>query len=142
MKPLTEYIKESILSSTGSGANLIILTNVIKYLKDIKNGGPQHGGRGPEVIDLYIPGTSRENRLNEVFKFWFPRSKHNTKIKQLIKAFQLSGYNSQYNSGNEWISNLGFRLSAVQDFVYYCPWHYNFICLCFKSRPHNIKKNN
>ena len=121
MKPLTEYIKESILGSTGAGASSIILSSVIKYLKDIKNGGPQHGGRGSEVIDLYIPGTTRENRLNDVFKFWFPRSKHATKIRQLMKIFQKSGYKSQYDSGNEWISSFDFRLSKVQDFVYYCP---------------------
>ena len=133
MKSLTEYIKESILSSTGAGANLIILTNVIKYLKDIKNGGPQHGGRGPEVIDLYIPGVSRETRLNEVFKFWFPKSKYKTKIKQLIKAFQLSGYNSEYNYEDVWISSLGFRLSVVQDLVYYCPFE-NHLNIYWASR--------
>jgi hypothetical protein len=121
MKSLHEYIKESILGSTGAGASSIILSSVIKYLKDIKDGGPQHGGRGPEVIDLYIPGSSRETRLNEVFKFWFPRSKHNTKIKQLMKAFQKSGYKSQYDAGNDWISSFDFRLSKVQDLVYYCP---------------------
>ena len=121
MKPLTHYIRESILSSTGAGANSIVLLNIIKYLKDIKNGGsPQYGGISPEVIDLYIPGTTRESRLNEVFKFWFPRSKHATKIRQLMKIFQKSGYKSQYDSGNEWISSYDFRLSKVQDFVYYC----------------------
>lgn len=36
MNPLTEYIKESILSSTGAGTRSIILSSVIKYLKDIK----------------------------------------------------------------------------------------------------------
>ena len=83
MKPLTHYIRESILSSTGAGANSFVLFNIIKYLKDIKNGGSQkYGGISPEVIDLLkqdkaivtsIPGTTRESRLNEVFKFWFPR---------------------------------------------------------------------
>ncbi len=121
MKTLTEYIKESILSSTGAGASSIILSSVVKYLKDIKNGGPQHGGRGSEVIDLYIPGASRETRLNDVFKFWFPRSKHATKIRQLMKIIQKSGYKSQYDSGNEWMSSFGFGLSKVQDFIYYCP---------------------
>ena len=62
------------MSSTGAGANSFVLFNIIKYLKDIKNGGSQkYGGISPEVIDLYIPGTTRESRLNEVFKFWFPR---------------------------------------------------------------------
>ena len=121
MKSLDEYIKESILSSTGSGITSVIMRNVEKYLEDIKNGGSQHGGSGPEVVDLYIPGTSRENRLKEVFKFWFPRSKHATKIRQLMKAFQKSGYKSQYDSGDDWISSFDFRLSKAQDLVYYCP---------------------
>lgn len=121
MKPLTHYIRESILSSTGAGTRSIILSSVIKYLKDIKNGGgPYFGGKSLEAVDLYIPGASRETRLNDVFKFWFPRSKHATKIRQLMKAFQKSGYKSQYDSGNEWISSYDFRLSKVQDFVYYC----------------------
>ena len=38
-----------------------------------------------------------------------------------MKIFQKSGYKSQYDSGNEWISSSDFRLSKVQDFVYYCP---------------------
>ena len=121
MKSLTDFIEESILSSTNSGASSIILSNVIKYLKDIKNGGSQHGVIGPERIDVYIPGDSRKCILDGIFKFWFPRSKHATKIRQLMKAFQKSGYKSQYDSGNEWISSFDFILSKVQDFVYYCP---------------------
>ena len=121
MRLLNEYIKESILSSTGAGANSIIMSNVIKYLKDIKNGGLQHGGRSSEVVDLYIPGTTKENRLNDVFKFWFPRSKHATKIRQLMKIIENSGYKSQYDSGNKWISSFDFELSKVQNLVYYCP---------------------
>lgn len=133
MNPLTEYIKESILSSTGAGTRSIILSSVINYLKDIKNGGPQHGGISSETVDLYIPGASRETRLNDVFRFWFPRSKHTTKIRQLIKAFQKSGYKSQYDSGNEWISSYDFRLSKVQDLVYYCPLE-NHIDLYWDNR--------
>ena len=42
MKSLNEYLQESILSTTGAGINSIAMSNVIKYLKDIKDGGNMH----------------------------------------------------------------------------------------------------
>ena len=39
---LNEYLQESILSTTGAGINSIAMSNVIKYLKDIKDGGNMH----------------------------------------------------------------------------------------------------
>jgi hypothetical protein len=120
LKPLNEYIKESILSSTGTGANSIIMGNIIKYLKDIKDGGNLHGGKGPEVIDLYIPGTSRQTRLDGVFKFWFPRSKHNSKIAQFYKKVMVkSGYKDEYEATGDLTLTYEFELSKVQDRIFY-----------------------
>lgn len=120
MKTLTEYINESILSSIGAGANSITMGNIIKYLKDIKDGGNLHGGKGPAVIDLYIPGTSRETRLDGVFKFWFPRTKHNSKTAQFYKKVMVkSGYKNEFEAtGN---LTLPFELSKVQNGIYYAP---------------------
>lgn len=120
MKTLTEFINENILSSTGAGVNSSSIGNIIKYLKDIKDGGELHGGRGPEVIDVYIPGTSRQTRLDGVFKFWFPRSKYNTKISQFYKKVMVkSGYKNEFDAtGN---LTLPFELSKVQDEIYYAP---------------------
>lgn len=120
MKTLAEHINESILSSTGSGINSIAMSNVIKYLKDIKDGGNMHGGKGPAEIDLYIPGTSKQTRLDGVFKFWFPRSKHSTKIAQFYKKIMVkSGYKDEFEAtGN---LTLPFELSKVQNGIYYAP---------------------
>lgn len=121
MKTLNEYIQESILSSTGAGSNSIIMSNIIKYLKDIKDGGEQCGGRGPEVIDVYIPGTSRQKRLDGVFKFWFPRSKQNSKITQLYKkVLAKSGYKDEYEATGD-LTLSSFELSKVQDKIFYAP---------------------
>lgn len=38
-----------------------------------------------------------------------------------MKAIEKSGYKSQYETGNKWISSSDFTLSKVQDFVYYYP---------------------
>ena len=49
MKNLTQYIQESILSSTGAGSNSIVMSNMIKYLKDrnvdVILAGHAHGGQ-------------------------------------------------------------------------------------------------
>lgn len=120
MKTLNKYIQESILSSTGAGVNSIAMSNVIKYLKDIKDGGELHGGRGPSVIDLYIPGTSKQTRLDGVFKFWFPRSKHSSKIAQFYKkVLAKSGYKSEYEATGG--LTLSFEFSKVQDKIFYAP---------------------
>lgn len=120
MKTLNEYISESILSSTGAGTSSIVMSNIIKYLKDIKDGGNLHGGKGPEVIDLYIPGTSRQTRLDGVFKFWFPRSKHSSKIAQFYKkVLEKSGYKNEYDATGD--LTLSFELSKVQDRIFYAP---------------------
>ena len=120
MKSLNEYVQESILSSTGAGSSSIIMSNMIKYLKDIKDGGEQHGVKGPGVIDLYIPGTSREKRLDGVFKFWFPRSKHNSKIAQFYKKVMAkSGYKDEYEATGD--LTLSFELSKVQNKIFYAP---------------------
>lgn len=120
MKPLNEYVKESILSSTGAGANSIIMGNIIKYLKDIKDGGNLHGVKGPSVIDLYIPGTSRQTRLDGVFKFWFPRSKQNSKIAQFYKKVMAkSGYENEFEATGK--LTIPFELSKVQNGIYYAP---------------------
>lgn len=120
MKTLKGFIQESILSSTGAGSSSIIKSNMIKYLKDIKDGGEQYGVKGPGIIDLYIPGTSREKRLDGVFKFWFPRSKHNSKIAQFYKKVMAkSNYKNEYEAtGN---LTLPFEFSKVQNGIYYAP---------------------
>lgn len=120
MKSLNEYLQESILSTTGAGSNSIVMSNMIKYLKDIKDGGEQHGVKGPGVIDLYIPGTSREKRLDGVFKFWFPRSKHNSKTAQFYKKVMAkSGYKNELEATGD--LTLSFELSKVKDGIYYSP---------------------
>lgn len=120
MKTLAEHINESILSSTGSGASAIIMGNIKKYLKEIKDGGDLHGGKGPTEIDLYIPGTSRQTRLDGVFKFWFPRAKHNSKTAQFYKKVMAkSSYKNEFEAtGN---LTLPFELSKVQNGIYYAP---------------------
>lgn len=120
MKTLNEYIQESILGSTSSGANSIIMSNMIKYLKDIKDGGQQHGVSGPEVIDLYIPSTKKETKLDGVFKFWFPRTKHSTKIAQFYKKIIVkSGYKDELEATGHLTLSYEFELSKVQDRIYY-----------------------
>lgn len=120
MKNLLEYINESILSSTGSGASSIIMSNMIKYLKGIKDGGQNHGISGPEVINLYIPGTKRETKLDGVFKFWFPRTKHSTKIAQFYKNIMVkSGYKDEYEATGDLTLSYKFELSKVQDNIFY-----------------------
>ena len=120
MKTLNEYVKESILSSTGAGSNSIVMSNMIKYLKDIKDGGEQHGVKGPSVIDLYIPGTTRQTRLDGVFKFWFPRCKHNSKTSQFYKKVMAkSGYKNELEATGK--LTLPFELSKVQNGIYYAP---------------------
>ena len=120
MKSLNEYLQESILSTTGAGINSIAMSNVIKYLKDIKDGGNMHGGKCPAEIDLYIPGTSKQTRLEGVFKFWFPRSKHNSKTAQFYKKVMAkSGYKNELEAtGN---LTIPFELSKVQNGIYYAP---------------------
>ena len=120
MKNLLEYINESILSSTGAGSNSVIMSNMIKYLKDIKDGGEQYGASGPGVIDLYIPGTKRETKLDGVFKFWFPKSKHSTKIAQFYKKIMVkSGYKDEYEATGDLTLTYEFELSKVQDRIFY-----------------------
>lgn len=120
MKSLNEYLQESILSSTGAGSHSIIMSNVIKYLKDIKDGGEHHGVKDPSVIDLYIPGTTRQTRLDGVFKFWFPRSKHNSKIAQFYKKVMAkSGYENEFEATGK--MTIPFELSKVQSGIYYSP---------------------
>lgn len=120
MKTLNKYIQESILSSTGAGVNSIVMSNVIKYLKDIKDGGELHGGRGPEVIDVYIPGTSKQKRLDGAFKFWFPRSKHSSKIAQFYKkVLAKSGYKDEYEATGDLTLSYEFELSKVQNNIFY-----------------------
>lgn len=120
MKTLNEYINESILSSTGAGADSIVISNMIKYLKGIKDGGQQHGVSGPEVINVYIPGTKRETKLDGVFKFWFPRSKHNSKIAQFYKKIIVkSGYKDEYEATGDLTLSYEFELSKVQDRIFY-----------------------
>lgn len=120
MKSLNKYIQESILSSTGAGSNSIIMSNMIKYLKGIKDGGEQYGESGPEVINLYIPGTKRETKLDGVFKFWFPRSKHSTKIAQFYKKIMVkSGYKDEYEATGNLTLSYEFELSKVQDRIFY-----------------------
>lgn len=120
MKNLLEYINESILSSAGAGANSIVMSNIIKYLKGIKDGGQQHGASGPEAISVYIPGSKREIKLGEVFKFWFPRSKHSTKIAQFYKKIMVkSGYKDEYEATGDLTLTYEFELSKVQDRIFY-----------------------
>lgn len=120
MKSLNEYLQESILSTTGAGSNSIVMSNMIKYLKDIKDGGEQHGVKGPGVIDLYVPGTSKQKRLDGVFKFWFPRSKHNSKTAQFYKKVMAkSGYKNELEATGD--LTLSFELSKVKDGIYYSP---------------------
>ena len=120
MKSLNKYIHESILSSTSSGANSIIMSNMIKYLKGIKDGGQKHGVRGPEEIYIYTPGASRETKLDGVFKFWFPKKENPTKISQFYKNVMLkSGYKSEYDATGDLTLSYDFRLSKVQDKIYY-----------------------
>ena len=120
MKTLNEYINEGILSSAGAGANSIITSNMIKYLKGIKDGGQQHGVSGPEVIDVYIPGTSRETKLDGVFKFWFPRTKHSSKIAQFYKNIIVkSGYKDEYEATGDLTLSYEFELPKVQDRIFY-----------------------
>lgn len=120
MKTLNKYIQESILSSTGAGVNSIAMSNVIKYLKDIKDGGELHGGRSPSVIDLYIPGTSKQTRLDGVFKFWFPRSKHSSKIAQFYKKIIVkSGYKDELEATGDLTLSYEFELSKVQNNIFY-----------------------
>lgn len=120
MKSLNEYIQESILGSTSSGANSIIMSNMIKYLKVIKDGGQLHGVSGPEVIDLYIPGTKKETKLDGVFKFWFPRTKHSTKISQFYKNIIVkSGYKDELAATGHLTLSHYFELSKVQNNIYY-----------------------
>jgi len=96
------------------------MSNVIKYLKDIKDGGEHHGVKDPSVIDLYIPGTTRQTRLDGVFKFWFPRSKHNSKIAQFYKKVMAkSGYENEFEATGK--LTLPFELSKVQSGIYYSP---------------------
>ena len=120
MKNLFEYINEGILSSTSAGADSIVISNVIKYLKGIKDGGQQHGASGPEAISVYIPGTKRETKLDGVFKFWFPRSKHNSKIAQFYKKVMVkSGYKDEYEATGDLTLTYEFELSKVQDRIFY-----------------------
>ena len=120
MKSLNEYLQESILSTTGAGSNSIVMSNMIKYLKDIKNGGEHHGVKGPGVIDLYVPGTSKQKRLDGVFKFWFPRSKHNSKTAQFYKKVMAkSGYKNELEATGK--LTLPFEFSKVKDGIYYSP---------------------
>lgn len=120
MKNLLEYINESILSTTGAGSNSIVMSNMIKYLKDIKDGGEQYGASGPGVIDLYIPGTKRETKLDGVFKFWFPKSKHSTKIAQFYKKIIVkSGYKDELEATGDLTLSYEFELSKVQNNIFY-----------------------
>lgn len=120
MKTLNEYIQESILSSTGAGSNSIVMSNMIKYLKDIKDGGEQHGASGPEAISVYIPGTKRETKLDGVFKFWFPKSKHSTKIAQFYKKIIVkSGYKDELEATGDLTLSYEFELSKVQNNIFY-----------------------
>lgn len=120
MKSLNKYIQESILSSTGAGSNSIIMSNMIKYLKDIKNGEEQYGVSGPKVINLYIPGTTRQKRLDEVFKFWFPRTKYSSKIAQFYKKIMVkSGYKDELEATGQLTLRHEFELSKVQYGIFY-----------------------
>ena len=120
MKTLKGFIQESILISTGAGSNSIIMSNIIKYLKDIKDGGEQHGVKGPAEIDLYIPGTTRQKRLDGVFKFWFPRSKHSSKIAQFYKKIIVkSGYKDELEATGDLTLSYEFELSKVQNNIFY-----------------------
>lgn len=120
MKTLNEYIQESILNSTSSGASSIIMSNMIKYLKGIKDGGQNHGVSGPEIANLYIPGAKRETKLDGVFKFWFPRTKHNSKIAQFYKNIIVkSGYKDELAATGHLTLPHYFELSKVQDRIYY-----------------------
>lgn len=120
MKNLFEYINEGILGSTSAGADSIVISNMIKYLKGIKDGGQQHGASGPEAISVYIPGAKRETKLDGVFKFWFPRSKHSSKIAQFYKKIIVkSGYKDELEATGDLTLSYEFELSKVQNNIFY-----------------------
>jgi len=113
---------ESILSSTGSGMTATTLNNFAKYFKDIIDDN----GRctGPGIQDVYIPGdmytTRLERRLEYALKIQFPRSKHRTRVTQVVKILQKSGYKSVYDTEERYYA-CDFSLSNVKPFIYYRP---------------------
>ena len=58
--------------------------------------------------------------MDGVFKFWFPKSKHSTKIAQFYKNIILkSGYKDEFEATGDLTLSFEFRLSKVQDRIYY-----------------------
>lgn len=114
---------ESILSSTGSGANTILFGILGKYLKTLKEDtGTFVSISSPKTIDVYLPGGLYQKRLNDgVFKFWFEKSKYKTRRKQLVKSLEKAGYKSEYEATGSMDVMRNFVLDKVESGIYYMP---------------------